>query len=92
MRKALLALAFHMSAVAMLNAQITLFSDFDHGSLKSWSNDGQQLNLVGRDNYYGGEQWRWLYFRADGVVGHRPTFRISSNFAGGSQRLTNHET
>ena len=60
-------------------------------SLKSWSFEGDdRIRLVGRDNYYGGGQWRWLHFRADNVLGEQPTFRISANFAGGANRLANH--
>lgn len=74
--------------------QINLDGSFDHGSLASWSTaplggfGGEtQVNLVGRDNFYGNGRWRWLYFKADGVQGEQPTFSISENFAGGASLL-----
>ncbi len=73
---------------------IVLDADFDHGSLQSYTvSDASAtptINLTGRDNYYGGGQWRWLYFRADDALGTQPTFSISNNFAGGAQALTSH--
>jgi len=82
-------------------AQITLTGDFDHGSLKSYSLSGNNVSLVGRDNFAGsGHQigsgkWRWLNFRATGVQGLAPQFLISRDFAGdltpGLHELTDHE-
>lgn len=74
---------------------LTLDGDFDHGSLESWSMGGTRavptIDLVGRDNFYGGGQWRWLNFRVDDALGTTPLFSISDNFAGGGSRLNNHE-
>jgi hypothetical protein len=77
------------------SGQVLLDASFDHGSLKSYSvvsptSTTPTINLVGRDNFYGGGQWRWLYFRADGLLNKRPTFSISDNFAGGASRLNTH--
>ncbi len=72
-------------------AELRLSGDFDHGSLASFAVDGDRVELVGRDNYFGGDQWRWLYFRADDVANQKPTFRIPANFAGGANRLANHK-
>ncbi len=75
-------------------AALSLDAGFDHGSLQSWSlsSFGNQpiVNLVGRDNFYGGGQWRWLYFRVDDALNERPVFSISDNFAGGASRLNTH--
>ncbi|MEO0586271.1 MAG: M14 family zinc carboxypeptidase [Planctomycetota bacterium] len=77
-------------------AAITIEAGFDHGSLESWNvsggggRGGSTVNLVGRDNFYGGGQWRWMYFQASDVINTRPLFSTSNNFAGGSARLDNH--
>lgn len=70
-------------------AAITLDANFDHGSLKTYSVAGSTVNLVGRDNYFGSNRWRWVYFKASGVNGQTPNFRISTNFAGGSGAIAN---
>ncbi len=72
------------------NAVISLDANFDHGSLENYSVSGSTVSLVGRDNYYGGGQWRWVYFKTSGVNGVSPDFRISTNFAGGSSAIANH--
>lgn len=76
-------------------ARISIDANFDHGSLRSWSGDLIKVNLVGRDNYYGGNKWRWVNFKASGVLNAQPTFSISSNFAGdatpGLHELQEHE-
>ncbi len=72
------------------HAVITLDADFDHGSLQSFSTAGSTVNLAGRDNFYGSNQWRWVYFKASGVNGVNPNFKISTNFAGGSGAIANH--
>ena len=72
------------------DAAITLNANFDSGSLKSYSVNGNTVNLVGRDSYAGSGNnlgdghWRWLSFKATGVQGLNPTFSISKNFAGDS--------
>ncbi|MEM7626983.1 MAG: M14-type cytosolic carboxypeptidase [Planctomycetota bacterium] len=75
-------------------AVITLDADFDNGSLLDYtvgsSRLGVTVELVGRDNFYGNGRWRWVHFRADGVNGQQPFFRIDDNFAGGASRLTDH--
>lgn len=77
------------------HARIGIDANFEHASLESWSGDLVNVNLVGRDNYYGNGRWRWLYFKASGVLGSAPTFHISSNFAGdstpGLHELAEHE-
>jgi len=72
------------------NAALSLDANFDHGSLLSWNLSGGLVNLVGRDNYFGGGDWRWLQFRATGVAGTRPVFSISDDFAGGGSALNGH--
>ncbi len=93
--RALVALALVLSCVVAdgARAAITLDADFDHGSLKSYTVGtglAPNINLVGRDNFYGGGRWRWLNFNANGVQNTRPTFRISDNFAGGGSALNGH--
>ena len=82
-------------AAPSARGQLSLDARFDHGSLESWSGNLATVNLVGRDNYYGGGKWRWLYFKATGVQGTSPTFSISRNFAGdatpGPHELEEHE-
>lgn len=70
-------------------AAITLDANFDHGSLETFSVAGSTVNLVGRDNFFGSNQWRWVYFKASGVNGLSPNFKISTNFAGGSAAIAN---
>ncbi len=72
------------AATSHTHAVFALDADFDHGSLESYSlSSGSTVNLVGRDNYYPGE-WKWVYFKASGVNGFTPTFRIDDNFSVGS--------
>jgi hypothetical protein len=77
------------------HARISIDANFDHGSVQSWSGDLLNVNLVGRDNYYDGGKWRWVNFKASGVLNAQPTFSISSNFAGdatpGLHELQEHE-
>jgi len=87
-----------LGSTELAQAQITLDGDFDHGSLQSFNvttvagrGGGTQVDLVGRDNFYGGGQWRWMYFRADAALNTQPTFSISDNFAGGGNALNNHQ-
>ncbi len=79
----------------LASAQLSIQSDFDHASLESWTGDLIDVDLVGRDNYYGNGRWRWVYFKASGIANAQPTFRISSNFAGdstpGLHELEEHE-
>jgi Zinc carboxypeptidase/Cytosolic carboxypeptidase N-terminal domain len=76
-------------------AQLSLTGNFDHGSLLSWGGNLTTIQLTGRDNYYGDDEWRWMYFKASGVVGATPTFVINQNFAGdatpGPHELRDHE-
>lgn len=71
-------------------AVLNLTANFDHGSLQSWSGDVNNIDLVGRDNYYGDNEWRWMYFEASGIQGEQPVFTIDQPFAGGNGALTNH--
>jgi Zinc carboxypeptidase len=69
---------------------VTLDANFDHASLKAYTlTNGTTatptVNLTGRTNYFGA--WRWLHFRADGVLNTRPTFSITDAFAGGASAL-----
>jgi murein tripeptide amidase MpaA len=79
----------------LASARIFIDSDFEHASLQSWTGDLVDVDLLGRDNYYGNGRWRWVYFKASGVVNAQPTFHISSNFAGdatpGLHELEEHE-
>lgn len=79
---------------APASAVVTLDASFDHASLKSYTVSGAAstptVNLVGRDNYFGSGQWRWMFFNAMGVQNVRPMFSVSDNFAGGASALTNH--
>lgn len=81
-------------AATSASAQLTLNANFDHASLKSYTVTGvaatPTVNLVGRDNYFGSGQWRWMYFNAANVLNTRPTFSISDNFAGGGSALNSH--
>jgi hypothetical protein len=86
----LIACAVVLTASLPASAVITLDADFDHGSLENYSVASSTVNLVGRDNYYGSNQWRWVYFKASGVNGVAPDFKISTNFAGGSSAIANH--
>ena len=70
---------------------LNLTANFDHGSLESWSGDLSNVDLVGRDNYYGNNEWRWMYFEASGVQGSQPVFTIDQPFAGGNSALTSHK-
>ncbi|MCA9230602.1 MAG: hypothetical protein KDA57_08120 [Planctomycetales bacterium] len=72
-------------------AVLNLTGNFDHGSLLSWSGDVNNINLVGRDNFFGGGQWRWMYFEASDVQGHQPVFKIDQLFAGGNSALNTHK-
>jgi hypothetical protein len=91
------AVAFLMSLATAQPAlgQLTITGNFDHGSLKSWSGNLNAITLVGRDNYYGSNKWRWMYAKAAGVLGAQPVFTINQNFAGdstpGPHELEEHE-
>ena len=78
------------AATLPTQAVITLDANFDHGSLENYSISGSNVSLVGRDNYYGSGKWRWVYFKASGMTGENPNFRLSTNFAGGSSAIANH--
>jgi hypothetical protein len=72
-------------------AAISLDGNFDEGALKSWSQAGSTINVVGRDSFafnpnhlLGSGDWRWVYFKASGVQGQNLTFSISGEFAGDS--------
>jgi hypothetical protein len=74
-------------------AQFTIDSTSDHMSLASATGNLTNVNLLGRTNYFG--EWRWMYFRINGVNGATPTFTITQNFAGdgtpGLHELQEHE-
>lgn len=77
-------------AIQPAHAVLNLTANFDHGSLQSWSGDLSNIDLTGRDNYYGNDRWRWMYFEATGLQGAQPEFTIDQPFAGGNQALSNH--
>jgi hypothetical protein len=64
----------------LASAQISIASTADHVSLASWNGNLTNVNLLGRTNYFG--EWRWMYFKINGVQGAAPTFTITQNFAG----------
>ena len=72
--------------------QITLDGDFSHGSLDEANSlvSGDLVLLAGRDNF-NPDQWKWLYFSAEGVDGRTPTFRIDDGFVTGGANLNDHE-
>ncbi len=89
------ALLVALAIAPTARAVITLDANYDHGSLKSYTlTNGTTatptVNLVGRDNYYGSGQWRWVNFTATDLLNKKPTFRISTNFAGGSAAIATH--
>lgn len=86
-----LLIALAALAIQPAHAVLNLTGNFDHGSLQSWSGDLNNIDLVGRDNYYGDNEWRWMYFEASGVQSAQPVFTIDQPFAGGNQRLTTHK-
>jgi hypothetical protein len=77
-----------LSVTTSARAAVELTGDFDSGSLKSYSVNGNTIDIVGRDTYStGGYQvgdgaWRWLYFRATGVLNQNLTFAVHGEFAG----------
>jgi hypothetical protein len=86
--------AMLLSIASFASAQLALDANFDHGSLQSWNGNLTNINLVGRMNYFT-SGWRWMYFKATGVLGAMPTFTITQNFAGdstpGPHELRDHE-
>lgn len=71
---------------------VTLFADFDQGSLDvaGSSMAGSTVTLAGRDNYNTGD-WKWLYFGAADVQNESLVFRIDDNFETGGGNLVDHE-
>ncbi|QEG37329.1 M14 family zinc carboxypeptidase [Bythopirellula goksoeyrii] len=69
-------------------AVITLDGNFDSGSLESYTINGNTVNITGRDSYAGGAfrlgdgHWRWLHFKASGVLNQNPTFAVHGEFGG----------
>ncbi|MEM7577181.1 MAG: M14 family zinc carboxypeptidase [Planctomycetota bacterium] len=92
-------IAFCMFGLSLIfastaHASLSLTGNFDHGSLQSYSVSDNSatptVDLVGRDNYYGGNQWRWMNFKATGAANLTPTFVVDQPFAGGLSRLNSH--
>ena len=81
-------LAVSLSWQTVASAVVTLDGNLDTGSLQSYSVSGDTINLIGRDSYTGGSftlgdnHWRWLYFKASGVLNQNLTFSIRGEFAG----------
>ncbi|MAT68675.1 MAG: hypothetical protein CMJ58_04055 [Planctomycetaceae bacterium] len=90
-RLALLALTAAALTMRTADGAITLSADFDQGGLDLANSSvaGTTVTLAGRDNFNPG-QWKWLYFRADGVAGLTPQFRIGDNFNTGASSLAGH--
>ncbi len=86
-----LALTLAAGVIQPSYAVLNLTGNFEHGSLQSWSGDVNNIDLVGRDNYYGSNRWRWMYFEGTGLQGAQPQFSIDQPFAGGNGALTNHK-
>jgi hypothetical protein len=51
---------------------------------------GNTVTLIGRDNF-SNSQWKWVYFRADGVDGQLVDFEIGTDFNTGSSNLADHK-
>lgn len=85
------ALTLAVASMQPAGAVLNLTGNFDHGSLESWSGDVNNIDLTGRDNYYGSDRWRWMYFEGTGLQGAQPVFSIDQPFAGGNSALTNHK-
>jgi hypothetical protein len=83
-------------------AVITLDADFDSASLclspsgacddagVASSVSGNTVTLIGRDNF-NNNQWKWVYFRADGVDGQVVDFEIGDDFTTGGSNLADHK-
>ena len=74
---------------SQLSAQITLGQDFDSGSLDvaASSINGSIVNLEPRETWtdiFRDDNYRWVHFRANGVQGVQPEFRIDESFFLGS--------
>ncbi len=91
-----------VGATRLARGQFTLDASYDSASLKSYSVNGNTINLVGRDNYYHAalgypaDSWRWLNFKVSGALNTTPTFSIRGDlFAGdstdGPHELSEHE-
>lgn len=71
----------------------TLDADFDSASLNvaASSVEGDRIQLVGRDSYYGQGKWKWLNFKL-----HQPptdrtlVFSINDQFSEGPDKLDDH--
>jgi hypothetical protein len=95
---------FWMCALPMPRAAavITLDAEFDSASLclspsgacddagVASSVSGNLVTLVGRDNF-NNNQWKWVYFRANGVNGQQVSFEIGDDFNTGSSNLADHK-
>jgi hypothetical protein len=104
-RNLLSAVALVMSVIwpAAVRAAITLSANFDSASLclvvssacddgiagGASSISGDTVTLIGRDNF-NNDEWKWIYFRADGVNGQQVTFNIGDDFDTGGSSLNNH--
>jgi hypothetical protein len=77
-----------LSVSTSVQAAVELTGNFDSGSLKSYSVNGNTIDIVGRDTYstggfsVGDGAWRWLYFKASGVLNQNLTFAVHGEFAG----------
>ena len=73
---------------------IGLDANFDHASLdvnNTWySSSSNTLHIDGRKNYYH-DEWKWIYFKADGVQNNALKFSIPDNFVAGGYKLNNHK-
>ncbi len=82
----LAALLWALQTAAVL--ALSFDANFDGGSLKAASVEGDLVRLTGRDNFRPGtDTWKWLYFRIDDAQDRRLQFVISDKFQSGSHRL-----
>jgi hypothetical protein len=99
----MLAILATFACARVSQAVITLNANFDSGSLclvvssacddglggSASSVSGNMVTLVGRDNFNNNE-WKWLYFRANGVLNQQVNFQIGDDFDTGGASLNNH--
>jgi|GEM_PF-3631056 len=56
-----------------------LFTSFPGASLRSWSVDDETISLVGEPTWsLNPDNYRWVHFRAEGLLDRQPEFQIGS--------------
>ncbi len=76
-----------VAACGIASGQVTLFQDFDSGSLDvagsviNLSNPSAPVITLDPRNTWDGlpSNWWWVHFRADGLQGATPRFRITQS-------------